>query len=928
MSTRLIETLGVKNKQRLRKEFQFKTIRQAKRELGVETDAEAYEIMQDAYNQALVEFRRGEKERKAATRFKEKVMEVSAGDNIHSILKNMAGQSIVIHMMNGNTTIKTRQDDIPAAKFENWWKKTGWFIFNDGTGEGDKFFHHYPNGKIYIWRQNENVKKSLIKQYFKDGSVNCLLGPISKWIDDKLNNAVSVGSKKRYNALSNRMKKLMNKYTDSGVDENAINDISNELQLDISIDKPLCDKKYIESKSDKKPLKHFRFLNTRCNHVELDEIVNESEYITLSREEMMELGEKLDKENKFFHYKRDNISFCKITTIDGVYRLSNNFYDMVNEFEKINGLNECKIDDISDKELSRFIKSGTHYNATIDFEDIKQIDYTRLKHMDMEKAYTKYLLCKFYEGFLGKITDFRKCDKIEGVGLYQITDLIIPDGKLNDLNKKMRVYVNNNVYPSPELKMLKSYGCSFKIICGAWGRETLELNVDLDVDYMLEKHDGISGYAKYVGLCDSHHLEKKTFMRGNEDMFSLISENASGNVKIFHNGEIAVSYPKKSNYHLGHFAAFILAYQRMNAMEQLISIDINNLLRICVDGIYHYGDEKMLNCFRDKSSQIKLGNECGDSYISDIYDNLNFNCGDMREYYNTELHIGEGGNGKTHMNLMDKGLIKPLYVAPSWKLATKKYQEYGVNSQVWANICSEDPEKVKGIKRYNTLIIDEVSMMNENQKEFIFDTYKNMKLIFCGDVGYQAPPFVTGSIEITNKGFDKIIEHKKNYRFKCDLLVQLIKDVRLMIDFGRPNYDVNNHIKEYLKERIITHEELKKLYKVEDMILVRYNEELQKDINDNKTTGSVELYNNMFADYDKWFVKTNSRKYKNGEIIIGDKPDTICLKQQAFTIHSIQGETAKYKLFIDVEKCYDSRIIYTAISRATTLDQIYLVKNN
>ena len=908
---RFINTLGLTNKRTLRQKFGYKSITQAKKDLGVTTDAEAYEIMKDNYNQAIEEFR-GFDKKKTKMNFKKNVIEFKGDDKIFDDMKKLAGESVVLQMMNGKQVIKNIQVDIPT-NFNNWWKNTGYFIFYLGTDPSDAFFHNYPNGRVYIWKQNANINGKLIKQYFKEGSVNCLLNPIKLWAEDKLENSSSKSAKSRYNTLVNNVNEFIEKYNDTGVDENAINDIASKLQIDISVSKPLCDKKYIEAKSNKKALKHFRFMNTKCDHVDLNELVSESEYTTLTREELMELSDKLDSEGTFFHYNRDNISFRKITTMKGVFKLSNDFMEKCNQFEIESGLNFCKIDDIADEELSRFVKAGTHYNATTDFHDIKKVDFSRIKHMDMEKAYTKYMMCKFYDGFLGKITDFRKCNKIMGVGIYQITDLIIPSGKLYELNKIMGMYVTDNVYPSPELKMLESYGCTFKIVCGAWGRETLK-NIDLNQDFFLDKYDGVSGYAKYVGMCDMHHLEKKTFMRGDERMYSLLEYNSSGKVTMFHNGEICISVPKKSNLHLGHFTSFILAYQRMNALEQLMSIKTENILRICVDGIYHYGDEEMLNCFRDKSSSIKLGNECGDCYVSDISKDLKFDCGEERDYYGSELHIGEGGNGKTHMNLMDKGLVRPLYVAPSWKLSTKKNQEYNYKNNVWANIYSADPEKISFIKKYhNCIVIDEVSMMTETQKKFILETYSNMKLIFCGDVGFQAPSFIKDEIEMTDKGFDKVIEHKKNYRFKCELLIELIKQVRIMISYGRPSYEVNQLVKEYLKDRTINHTQLKEMYKIDDMILTWTH-----TIKDN--------YTEMFSDMEKWYVKVNDRVYKNGQIVIGDKPDTSCVLQHAYTIHSIQGETAKHKLFIDIEKNYESRILYTAISRATSLEQIYFVK--
>jgi len=76
---------------------------------------------------------------------------------------------------------------------------------------------------------------------------------------------------------------------------------------------------------------------------------------------------------------------------------------------------------------------------------------------------------------------------------------------------------------------------------------------------------------------------------------------------------------------------------------------------------------------------------------------------------------------------------------------------------------------------------------------------------------------------------------------------------------------------------------------------------------------------------DKWFVKENNRFYCNGEIVIGEKPDVKCEIQHAYTVHSIQGETAKNKLIIDLNGINSSKMFYTAISRAKTLEQIILV---
>ena len=107
------------------------------------------------------------------------------------------------------------------------------------------------------------------------------------------------------------------------------------------------------------------------------------------------------------------------------------------------------------------------------------------------------------------------------------------------------------------------------------------------------------------------------------------------------------------------------------------------------------------------------------------------------------------------MNVNDKGLIRSLFVAPSWKLARDKQLESGCRVSVWARALSDDPEKTQFIReKYNCLIVDEVSMMSEGQKELFLKNYGDMKLIFCGDVGFQLP-CISGE-PITEEGFDNM----------------------------------------------------------------------------------------------------------------------------------------------------------------------------
>ena len=863
-----------------------------------------------------------------------------------------AGKTITIkYIVNGEVILDVNvfiNDSV-----NSWWKKEGQYLLI----YPDNLFNEYEGGILYIYEENQLIKSNKLKQYFKEGEKNCLLYPVLNWIDDVIDNCKTKKTAQNYMSIKNKVNKLIESETERGVFEEKLQDIADNLQVSFTIEKPLCDIKFIQALSNKKALKHFKYINTRFNHVELGKIENNyvytNNYNIVDRKTLLEMKNELISKNIHFNYKKDLHNISSITTLEGTYHLSNEFNEYTNQFEIDTGLINCKIDDVDDKELSLFVKNGTHYNSTIDFKDVN--DYKQnlkiLNHADMEKAYIKYKLSKYYEGFMGKITDFRPTDKIVNTGLYRIENLKLPKGLLRQYNNKMKIFMSNNIYTSAELKFLSDNGATYDITCGAWGVKTLDF--DMDTEEFNRKYDGVKGYAKYIGKCDSHRINKKYYTYSyNEQDAENIANNTTGEVTKVEN-EICVSYEKKHNYHLGHFTAFITAYQRLNVLEQLFSMDINTIVRVCVDGIYYLGDEvKYLNAFRFKDDKT-LENWGDKFYISNLSKNTRENYyADTREHYAKQLFKGAGGNGKTHFNLLDQGLVKPLYVAPSWKLATKKRNDYETYSNVWYYIITNDIEEISKIKRYhNVLIIDEVSMMTEEMKHTIFTNFSDMKLIFCGDIGFQAPPFNKedkSKIELinlrkllknaktdnekdmilswisfhTNKitemdetGFDNVVEMKQNYRFKCDKLKSLIGEIRKFISLGVNSKVINEYILEQLSNRIVNNDYVKNNYKINDMILCRSH-------------GTKDIYTEMFKHLNKWSILENTREHKNGDIIISDeKPNCKCEIRHAYTVHSIQGETAEHNLYINMDNYFDSRILYTAISRAKTLDQIYLVKN-
>jgi ATP-dependent exoDNAse (exonuclease V) alpha subunit len=87
----------------------------------------------------------------------------------------------------------------------------------------------------------------------------------------------------------------------------------------------------------------------------------------------------------------------------------------------------------------------------------------------------------------------------------------------------------------------------------------------------------------------------------------------------------------------------------------------------------------------------------------------------------------------------------------------------------------------------------------------------------------------------------------------------------------------------------------------------------------------------MFADKEKYKVlemgTLNGNRVYNGTILFEKPPQTIKAElRHGYTIHSFQGKTVKEgKLFIH-SKLGSSKMLYTAMSRASSINQIIFIQ--
>lgn len=866
-------------------------------------------------------------------------------------LKQFAGKNVRVYSMVNGKIVHSVELSV-GTNINKWWEDA-WRRFSVGDYANnniqsaisevlEQLTEDLQKVKVVIIPAKE-VPAQKIEQWFAEGVSNCMLLPIREWALNCCENSKTKRAIERYERILQKIE-IYEKQYPIGIPERDIQNICNDLQIGVSVELPF-DTKLLEIVSQKKALKKFKYINTRLNHI--DNMFNADTYEEVDINELQKIAYDTDEDKLL--YKRDNYGrYVKIHTKNKIYKSVNEYTKIANQFEIDTGLINCYLDYLQYPELSEYIRSGCHFNEVIDFQDRDPYFYkkrTDIGHIDMFRAYTAFKKSKWYNGFLGKITDFRKVvNDIEfvkkNVGYYRINNLTIPDGKFKDVIDKLNCYKSNVVYPSAELVMLWSYGCRFDILDGCYGikidfefPESMIDNYEMVDMGEYEKKKKIRYFSKWTGIAYMKELNKNYYMRNDWRLFELMRNynpdlkieayddkyNKLNKVDKWGDYEYKISYPKKKACHLNHIAGFITMYQRLNVIEQLMKMDIDKVIRVCVDGIYYNPHSFVMDSVFREKEEIKLGNSACESYMTNLDECKYLPKANIRGHYMRELFIGAGGNAKTHTNLTDKGFVNILYVAPSWKLSSAK-KEYGHKCSVKARAIDNvaDMNNALLYKRlYSIIVIDEASMITELEKETLFEIYDNCKVIFCGDLGFQLPPVINpeetrpkAKIEMTEEGFDNVIELTKNYRFTCEKHKKIIDTVRLLIKDGLYGTAEDYIIENYQKGGLENYD-----YK-NDIILCSLREKFNKE------------YIGRFGET-KWKILENGNIYHNGDIVFEKPLNVKCEPRHGYTVHSVQGETYDGKIYINTDRMFGgARMLYTAISRAKRWEQIVIIREN
>lgn len=847
------------------------------------------------------------------------------------------------------TILKSVNYTIPGdSDFTNFWEDGAhMYSFLKDTADTGAIFSNSTT-TIYLASRGTGPTS---KQSFRDGrEVHCVLSHIRAYIDSLHDD---VRGQKSINAFNKKFEKYELMFAD-GVPEDDLTALCDAFNIHIKVKYPL-NKKTVIFGSRVKPRKVLTLTNSRLNHLDpMRDMLNltNANRETITRDELMDIKAQLDDDKAPYMYMKDTTGgIAQIITSSEIYETNTHLKETMKIFEEINNLAHFKICDKKDPAISAFVKQGTHYNNSCLIAgrpEFKLNDEDETQHIDKRRAYATYEEHPLYEGFLGKITDMRPTDSIQAVGIYTIADLNLSKcaPKAQQLLGKM--FKSGGTYPSPDLKYLESHNAKFRVVFGCWGVEPV--HIKFQEEMFSKTPEGASYYALAVGKLDCHNLQTRYYMPGTEEYFLNIQNNSENAVKFFGNGELQISMEKDSNLHMGHYTAFVLSYMRLAMLDQLMEMDLSRVNMVYVDGIYYQPHEfKLLDGFVNKPSDWKKhykGSKVNlndrhmrddepirDAYLSNNEKNFksyfkrNYATNqEKRPHFKTELWTGAGGTGKTHKNLTDMGLIKPLYVATSHKLVSEKMAEYKIPGEVFENLINEESRCFvtgKVWKFYNVLIIDEASQIRNCDMERLLSLYPNHKIVVCGDIGYQVAPInpdenINGG-DVVAQQFDNVIKLTKNFRCKCEQLATKLKFLRKAID-SRTRIHPNDLFVIKADSNTIKPSELKTLYTENDSII----------------TGTHNAKNNLTSLVkdsvkNKYYVTKRDDKYNVGDIVIcEDEPDFKGVLQHAHTIHAVQGLTIKTKLFIDTRRSVsnmDLRLIYTAMSRAQHLKNIYFIED-
>jgi len=770
-------------------------------------------------------------------------------------------------------------------------------------------------------------------QVYLDGPKHCVLDPIIELFDQRIENSSSDKRRAELTALQTKARAMAAGEYAGGIPESDLPAVALKLRVSIEIRTP-CQEDSKAQIYTPRGTPHFtaKFINTRLNHVEPQSTLDNA--IPVSRDKLKEIYEELRNTDVYYEY---NVWKTWIRTQHGKYVIENPMLEFVSGEEKRWGLS--RLCAIKEPELTAYIKCALVTPGHHDFQDTSSYarrapdgtlipGYADYQCIDMARAYTQGHTSPYYSQYPARITNFGQTSMERGVGFYTLVDIVLTPKVTKYDSLFGGLFKDGCVYCTPTLRYLDAHGCTYKIVAGAWGTAC-----DIDFSNPLwntrENDNAPPLYSKTVGTWMIASTTETYYVHGNEEFLSHVAEvnKDSPVVSIFYEqSELSVTRKKDSAFHLIHDAAFVTDYVKLAMLLQVEEMDEDMILRAGSDCLYYkeIAGFEPKHPFRTKEGELMKTNIASPRYMSILPATIS-PAAEYIERSPRELHRGPGGCGKTWAVCKDRSLVRLLVVTPSHILAASHAKKYGVRTAVVEQL------KADGISNQymdaHVICFDECYQLSEATQLKLMDKYGHAMLIFCGD-NCQLPHFQEEGVPtapFNEKLFPPhaIIDHKQNFRCKCDILGAALAKMRDNIENGPRCAQIARALL-----KTITKNELVQRYDSHTYTILTHTKASRKSYTDMmKAAGKP----------DRFRVKRRVGEYYNGSIVYSiEAPltEAVVELQHASTVHSCQGLEIPLDHYVAIDQSalqgqdgrkHDGRMAYTALSRAQKGEQLILI---
>jgi hypothetical protein len=602
--------------------------------------------------------------------------------------------------------------------------------------------------------------------------------------------------------------------------------------------------------------------------------------------------------------------------------------------------------------------------------------------LDLATAYARAEACDYFQGYLTSISDVRRLNISPAdapaflrahVGLFSVDE--IDDSACTE---RASFYLQqlglfrtdaSIILPSPELLCLYDLGVRFRIRAGAWG---LPLpSIDWAACNLLEHGVGpfFSGVARYKVWCGqlghTNHGIRRVWFPGTAQWAAYLRSRGHNALYFDSDGDILVQRPAKRSPSNHQLFAFITSYTRIHVLQKLMETPPEWVRGVQLDGIVYAGPVPLAVQthgwrVKDNVSADILGSYSADGWYAVDRGHDDRWITALMSPLTGALHFleGAGGSGKSHSILDDAGFRDVLFAAPMWSLVcfmARKYKRAGTTvHRLAGEYIDEETGKSIKCRAYHdeqgkfpaVVFVDEATMIDSTMLRAVIETYKGRsKLFIAGDIRVTGVPASKPPIwfQCRNRTsvFDPrshdcaIVSYDGDFRASGPLvaLKQALREVMVQTfldstaeDPGDDVVDahtVSQPVQDLFADNVCTTATCAAEYLAGDTILVGTHELAAgwTDMLKDRDT-RYRVVRHTLADVAA--AQAGEDVLLTGDITTRNVPNAqFCL---AFTIHSFQGKTfTGRRLWIDARRVWDYAMLYTAISRCRSLEQIRIM---